>query len=164
MKFALENATITIQQLESRITFLMRDRCGKSSLQKSYDLSPLELTIVSTVNQIIQEQLWPIHKFLPDGWEHFRSNRDSVCQFILSKVQLDSNTSNHNSWEIIVKPAINRKYITLRSNFDNACRTEYICKCFRKLIIAILMSSHIIVSSLSYYSLMNLLHYSLKQV
>ena len=32
MKFALENATITIQQLESRITFLMRNRCGKSSL------------------------------------------------------------------------------------------------------------------------------------
>ena len=57
MKYALDKATITIRQLESRIAFLMKDRCGKSSLQKSYDLSPLELTIVSTVNQIIQEQL-----------------------------------------------------------------------------------------------------------
>ena len=55
MKFVLENATITIRQLESRIAFLIKDRCGKSSLQKSYDLSSLELTIVSTVNQIIQE-------------------------------------------------------------------------------------------------------------
>ena len=66
MKYALENSTITIQQLESRTAFFIKERCGKSSLQKNYVFSPLEPTVISTVNQIIQEQLWSIHKFLLD--------------------------------------------------------------------------------------------------
>ena len=48
-----------------------------------------------------------------------------MSHFIMSKISIPRLSDKRNYWTILVKPTVQKKYITLRSNFDAAVKHEY---------------------------------------
>jgi hypothetical protein len=128
LKLLLVEARKTIFNLSSELVSVRDESFGKCMIGKIHPLSTEDLVAHSNVSSYVGREVWPTHKWLPRGWQKYRTDKDSVAQMILKCVQCPQLIHPSHYWVIVVKPAINKKIISLRANSDEKARKIVIRK------------------------------------
>ena len=112
----------TIFNLSSELVSVSGESFGKCMIGKNYPLTSEDLVAHSNVSAYVGREVWPYHKFLPKGWQQYRTDPDSVVQMVLKCVHCPQLIHQAHYWVLVVKPAINKKIISLRANSDEKAK------------------------------------------
>jgi hypothetical protein len=116
----------TIKSLQREIKVLKsHDRKTKRQLRIDYDWNGEDANLSDKVSNWVKTYLFPRYKFLNDGWMSYQDGYDSLSSFVQRKMKLEVEDDFQGLWDRVIRPTIQQKYVTVRSNMNNEVRKVY---------------------------------------
>jgi hypothetical protein len=97
----------------------------KHQIRNDYDWDGKEVNFAESVSSFAKEYLFPLFKFLKDGWMDYGKGQDSFSTFVQGKVQIPEGVDNKDQWERVICPTIQAKYVSIRCNLNNEIQRTY---------------------------------------
>ena len=90
-------------------------------------LSGEEINVADSVNTFVGAFLFPRYKFLKDGWQNYRPDKnDSLSSMCLRKLSLPEGSEADDVWERVIVLTIQMKYINIKGNMNNDLKKIYL--------------------------------------
>jgi len=87
-----------------------------------------EINFADSVNTFVQEFLFPRYKFLREGWQNYEPDKkNSLSSMCLCRLSLpEGSDTEDTTWERVIVPSIQMKYINIKGNMNNDLKKIYI--------------------------------------
>jgi hypothetical protein len=118
----------TIRKLQMELDRIKnKAKPSKKSLREIMKWSGEEINFSDSVNTFVGAFLFPRYKFLKDGWQNYRPDKnDSLSLMCLRKLSLPEGSEADDVWERVIVPTIQMKYINLKGNMNNDLKRIYL--------------------------------------
>jgi len=116
---------ITIEKLEMKLADspFKRVRCMKDQFFYS---------IEKNLKFLLLRKLFPVCKFLPDGWDIFSEEKGTICAHAMSLiVKTPDGFIRSAYWKEMVAPYINDTFVNHRCNLNQRVKTQFQSECMR---------------------------------
>jgi hypothetical protein len=106
---------------------LLKSHTGqtKHQIRIDYDWDCKEANFADLVSCFVKEYLFPLYKFLKEGWMEYDNKPESLPPFVQGKVKFPEGVEYKDQWERVICPTIQAKYVTIRCNINNEIRRSY---------------------------------------
>ncbi len=116
----------TVKSLQREIRVLkLNDRKTKLQLRIDYDWDGEKANLSDKVSNWVKTYLFPLYKFLKDGWMANEDGYDSLSLFVQRKIKMEGKDNFQGLWDRVISPTIQQKYVTVRCNLNNEVRKVY---------------------------------------
>ena len=111
----------TIKKLQGEIDCMKnKSKTSKKILWQIMKWSGEEINFSESVNTFIQVLLFPQYKFLKDGWQNYQPHKkESLSSMCLCKLSLPEGSEADDTWERVIVPSIQMKYVNIMGNMNN---------------------------------------------
>ncbi len=106
-------------------------RQTKHQIRINYDWDGKEANFADSVSSFVKEYLFPLYRFLKDGWMKYDKGQDSFLTFVQGKVKILEGAEYKDQWERVICPTIQAKYVTISCNLNNEIQRTYKSKCIQ---------------------------------
>jgi hypothetical protein len=93
-----------------------------------------EKNFSESISTFVQVFLFPKYKFLKDGWQKYKPDKnDSLLLMCLHNLLLPEGSETDDIWESLIVPLIQMKYVNMKGNMNNDLKNIYLSMiCFVK--------------------------------
>ncbi len=106
-------------------------RQTKCWIRIDYDWDGKEANFTNSVLIFVKEYLFPLYKFLKDGWMEYEDGPESLSAFVQGKVNIPEGAEYKDQWERVTYSTIQAKYVTIRCNLNIEIQRTCKSKCIQ---------------------------------